>query len=330
MLRSSNWHNHTRLKIFIGGILCVFLCACLALLSEGWLKGLFGFDGNYQAHLSKSAHTDEKPAQSFFGSHAGGKVFTIRDLDETRDETKGDYLAFVWFNLTRSLDAGERALLLSRNRVDNGRRTSFSIALQGSVEGIRPLVSFGNPARTGEWIPFTEVPLRPEKWYAFVISCVESKFISVQVISEGEESAPILLGAHRISAEDEKLHKATLTVGLVGVERFGGLIGPFGVLRGSDIRKHTQDCIDAIKEPEKGPPQSLLPAVLLWATPYDDLSPYHREIIIKEESLPARRVVKTHDHKRSKKRVREETNAVKKIASLRKHSKKKLKKEKKN
>lgn len=246
----------------------------------------------------------------------------MSNVDEGLHEVEDDYLSFIWFSLAEMPSFGERILLLSRNRIDNGRRTSFSISLQGTVGGVRPLISLGNPTRAGEWIPFAEASLQVERWYALVISHVEAGFLTVRMISKGNDSPPVLLGAHRVVEGAEKEHKATLSVGSIGSQGFRGRIGSFGMVRGNSLEDHMQDYIEAISDPSEGPPKALLRTVMLWATPYNDQSSYHREVRIEEEMRSVKKTIKNRDRKSTEKRVKKRLNLVKK-AYLRRNSIKK-------
>ena len=309
--------------------LCFF--AFLGLLISGRFNSLLDLESQPHLQSGYSAYQGKEDIETFFRAESAGRVLTVLDVDETLRQSEGDYLGFVWFNLMRLPKAGERAVLLSRNRFDNGRRTSFSIALQGTIDGVRPLISSGNPARGGEWIPFGDASLQAERWYALVISQVETGFISVHLLTEGGDASPVLLGAHRITGVDEMAHKATIAVGAIGAEGFRGQIGAFGMLRGHEVGKHMPDCLEAILNPRKGPPNTLLPAVILWATPYTDMSPHNREIRVQEE-LPSstKKVEKFKDHNNSEVRAAKNTKSRKKITSLIKRSKKKLPKKSKD
>lgn len=325
---NSQW----RVKISLYAVVLCTLClvAIVGGLISGHFHSFFDAEKNRHAEFDRSAYQGTVEAESFFGADTAGKRFTVADLDDPVPQVEDDYIEFVWVNLTQLPSTGERAVLVSRNRLDNGRRTSFSIAVQGSVDGIRPLVSFGNPAHGGEWVSFAEASLQVDHWYAFVVSQVEAGFISVHLLSEGENDTPVLLGAHRIPDRGEKAHKATITVGAIGAESLRGKIGAFGIMRGNGIGKYMRECFEAIVNPRNGPPPELRSSVILWATPYEDMSLYHREVRALEELPLSKKTVKNSDRKKAKSSSSKITKVAKKIESSRKRSKKKLSKKEKN
>jgi hypothetical protein len=208
-------------------------------------------------------------------------VLHVEQFEDTVNSDTQEHVVFISFLLRELPGPGERRVLLSRNKSKNGRRTDASIAIEGTLAGIRPLVSNGNPARSGRWMVFSDHALTIGVWYTLIVSRLSADIVSVNLVGD-EGTTSVFLGAQKILNSDPISSSYSISVGSIGAKSIYGEIGTFGVLQGATLFPEIERYFRASILQEYQPPQELADKVQLWASPFVDMSP-HRWMIRREQ-----------------------------------------------
>ena len=234
-------------------------------------------------------------------------LLEVEGLEDFPAIAQGDYITFVSFLLKGFPKLDEKLILLSRNKVTSGRRSGASIALELTLDGLRPLVSEGNPARAGQWLTFSEYKLVTNRWYTLVVSHLEDGLVAVDIVDEQTGGKAVFLGAHKIFPKETKGESSRLSVGVVGAAPWQGSIGTFGILQGRGAYGLLKESLSAESFPGPTPPIELKDMTILWATPFVDSGPRSHQIkkverseVRKHGRLPAHNL-SADSNKRSKK-----------------------------
>lgn len=234
-------------------------------------------------------------------------LLEVDGLEDFRVIAQGDHITFVSFLLKELPKLDEKLILLSRNKMTSGRRSGASIALDMTLDGIRPLVSEGNPARSGQWLTFSEYKLVANRWYTLVVSHLEDGLVAVDIFDGASDESAIFLGAHKISQKETKGESSKLSVGVVGVDPWQGSIGTFGILQGRGAHGLLKRYLSAESFRGPMPPVELKDITILWATPFMDSGP-RTHVIKKVERSGVRKydrspegIISINANKRSKK-----------------------------
>lgn len=264
-----------RLYIFIGCGLALVAIGALFVSSEiGCSSG--GHVANSSGLREQFAQRNNEQQGSLIlaGERA---VLHVGQFEDTVNSDTEEQVVFITFLLRELPGPGERRVLLSRNKSKNGRRSDVSIAIEGTLAGIRPLVSSGNPARSGRWMVFSDHALAIGIWYTLIVSWLDSDIVSVHLVGD-EGTASVFLGAQKILNSDPISNSYTISVGSIGAKSIHGEIGTFGVLRGTTLFPEIERYFRSSVLQDLHPPEELADKVQLWANPFVDMSPYKRTI----------------------------------------------------
>jgi hypothetical protein len=218
-------------------------------------------------------HPNQAPFPETF-TVGGPGLYKKALVGEKLNPTAGkDYAFFIWLKLRKVPAVGETLGLVGKfdSQVEN--RPGYAISLEGGLDGVKPRVYLSAASGGGRWYTFSPYPMSRKYWYLLAVSLSDDTFVSAHIVREGSSDQPTLLGGHRIGLSSLPQSASDIVVGAFGASRFRGVIGPFGVLIGKDLREDLSGYLSAIRDAPAGIPSEIeTDTIGLWATPNKDIA----------------------------------------------------------